>query len=206
MSDVHIYFDLETTGLNTRTSEILQIGAIHEDGSEFMRYIIPNGDIDEGASNVNGITKEYGSLYKDGESIEDAAKPYDGLQEFLEWIDDVNQEGNRVILIGHNAKRFDAPILINNIINNDVADFENIRQTIWGFSDTLRHFRDQFEFRINTQKWLMMEFGMGDKQTHDALQDTIDLVELVNRAANRLKIPARDFVSRYTYTNNIDWE
>lgn len=206
MSDVHIFFDLETTGLNTRTSEILQIGAVHEDGREFMRYIIPNGDIDERASKVNGITKEYGSLYKDGEFIEDAANPYDGLKEFLEWIDDDNQEGNRVILIGHNAKRFDAPILINNIINNDVADFENILRTIWGFSDTLRHFRDQFGFRINTQKWLMMEFEMGDEQTHDALQDTIDLMELVNRAANRLKIPARDFVSRYTYTKNIDWE
>ena len=198
MRDVHIYFDLETTGLDPRTSEIVQIGAVHENGSEFMKYIIPNGDIDEEASNVNGITKEDDGLYKNEEFIEDAANPYDGLKEFLDWIDANNQDRDKVILIGHNSVRFDAPILINNIINYDVLEIQDLGRTIWGFSDTLKHFRNQFEFRTNTQKWLMQEFGMQDQQTHDALQDTYDLMELVDRAADRLQIRPRDFVACYT--------
>ena len=64
-----IFFDLETAGWHE--SEIVSIGAIavkREDGSEFAadgisRFqvcILPNMDIDPGASKVNGFTKQNG--------------------------------------------------------------------------------------------------------------------------------------------------
>jgi DNA polymerase III alpha subunit (gram-positive type) len=203
MSDVQIYFDLETTGLNTRSSEIVQIGAVHENGSEFMRYIIPNGQIGKGASRVNGITKHNGRLYKNGELIEDAADPSHGLNEFLRWIEDNSQYGDRVILIGHNAIKFDAPMLMTNAINNNVRDIDGLCRIIWGFSDTLLHFKREFKFPRYNQKLLMSKFGMNNNQIHDALQDVKDLMELTTRASRQLKITPREFVKRYKYTRNI---
>ena len=65
-----IFFDLETAG--RRGSEIVSIGAIavkREDGTEvaggrFQVRILPNMDIEAGASKVNGFTKQNGgTLY-----------------------------------------------------------------------------------------------------------------------------------------------
>ena len=63
-----IFFDLETAG--RRGSEIVSIGAIavkREDGTEvaggrFQVCIMPNMDIEEGASRVNGFTKQNGGI------------------------------------------------------------------------------------------------------------------------------------------------
>ena len=54
-------FDLETTGVNTRSSEIIQIGALrvrngHEVDS-FCTYVRPVGVIPEAATRVNHITE-----------------------------------------------------------------------------------------------------------------------------------------------------
>ena len=85
MIEVDIYFDLKTTGISTQ-SEIIQIGAVHENGATYTRPLLPQGDIEEGASFVNGYTKRNGRLFKDERLIENAVSPRDGLIEFLDWI------------------------------------------------------------------------------------------------------------------------
>jgi hypothetical protein len=85
MIEVDIYFDLKTTGISTQ-SEIIQIGAVHENGATYTRPLLPQGDIEEGASFVNGFTKRNGRLFKDELEIENALSPRDGLFEFLDWI------------------------------------------------------------------------------------------------------------------------
>jgi DNA polymerase III epsilon subunit-like protein len=56
MEKTHIFFDLETTGLG-KDCDIVQIAAVHENGKTFNRYIIPEVDIEEDATKINGITK-----------------------------------------------------------------------------------------------------------------------------------------------------
>ena len=67
MAPLLVFFDLETTGLNTKEDEIVQIAALAWPGSEeFSVFVLPNVEISEGASNVNGMTIQYGQLVRNG--------------------------------------------------------------------------------------------------------------------------------------------
>ena len=63
-----VFFDLETTGLNTEEDEIVQIAALANtaESEEFSVFVLPNVEISEGASNVNGMTVQYGQLVRNG--------------------------------------------------------------------------------------------------------------------------------------------
>ena len=54
-------FDLETTGLDTRSAEIVQFAIVvanSQRGAKFSRLVLPEGDIDPGAAAVHGFTRE----------------------------------------------------------------------------------------------------------------------------------------------------
>jgi DNA polymerase III alpha subunit (gram-positive type) len=203
MDKVHICLDLETTGLSPQ-SEIIQIGAVHENGETFERVLLPHGDIERDASNVNGFTKRHGRLYKNGQEVRNATSPRSGLIELLNWIkynpSNVNKD---VVLVSHNAHRFDAPILINNILNNNAERWSDLCQIITGFGDTLKSFRRHYEgpYGLND---LMRSFGLQRRQTHDALQDALDLKEVVRRASNHCQLHPSDFVSEFQSTRDIN--
>jgi DNA polymerase III alpha subunit (gram-positive type) len=201
MEKTHIFFDLETTGLG-KDCDIVQIATVHENGKTFNRYIIPEADIGEGATKVNGITKVNGELYKDDEKLHYAVKPYDGLKEFLDWINE-NNEGKNVILIAHNALRFDAPILINNILKYKVKKIGNLCKSITGFGDTILAFKGWgFNGPFNQQA-LMSIFGMNIVQSHDALQDAQGLKALVTIAAGFRNVSPKTFLPWFKYTRNV---
>ena len=63
-----VFFDLETTGLNLEEDEIVQIAALAntDQSEEFSVFVLPNVEMTEGASNVNGITIENGELVRNG--------------------------------------------------------------------------------------------------------------------------------------------
>jgi DNA polymerase III epsilon subunit-like protein len=203
MIEVDIYFDLETTGKSTQ-SEIIQIGAVHENGATYTRPLLPHGDIEEGASFLNGFTKRNGRLFKDEREIENALSPRDGLIEFLDWIKYYPPNENRnVVLVSHNAHRFDAPILINNILSNKAESWSGLRQIITGFGDTLKSFRRRYEGSYGLND-LMRDFGLKHRQTHDAIQAAFDLKEVVLRASNRCQMHPSDFVSEFQSTRYIN--
>jgi hypothetical protein len=87
--------------------------------------------------------------------------------------------------MSHNAHRFDAPILINNILRNEAESWRNVCQIITGFGNTLKSFRRHYEGSYGLND-LMRGFGLQHRQTHDALQDTLDLKEVVIRASNQI--------------------
>ena len=68
MDPLLVFFDLETTGLNLEEDEIVQIAALAntDESEEFSVFVLPSVEISEGASNVNGMTIQYGQLVRNG--------------------------------------------------------------------------------------------------------------------------------------------
>jgi DNA polymerase-3 subunit epsilon len=91
-----IVFDLETTGVNTKTDRIVQI-CIMVDGVCKTRLVNPGITIPKEASDVHGITDE---MVKDAPTFKQIAK---SLFEVISGRD----------LCGFNSNHFDVPLLIN---------------------------------------------------------------------------------------------
>lgn len=110
-----VAFDLETTGLDTSSDEIIEIGAIKVvDGKVvetkefiFQELIKPNKKIPKVVENVTHITND---MVKNKKGIDEI------INEFKEFIKDN-------ILIGYNCMSFDKKFLDRlNIIDNDYFD------------------------------------------------------------------------------------
>ena len=122
-TDLVLLFDLETTDLPLN-SDICQV-SVQVLGEErvWSRYLVPTKNIAPGASRVNGLKvskNENGKriLLKGGEEL--PAKSYiDGLKEFYMYLCQLSRKhkklhpSGRLILLAHNGRRYDAPILIN---------------------------------------------------------------------------------------------
>lgn len=182
---VQVYFDVETTGLNTRFSQIVSIGAVC--GAQQTRiYIYPTCPIPESASNIHGITQVMppNILALNGQTIQ-AFTPEQGLQEFLRFLLLVSGGMGQVVLVAHNCARFDSVVLVENFRRVGLSG----RGIIAGFLDTLELARKAVmpphhphrNFKLTT---LMRTFlGQEQGHKHDALQDAVDLRSLVERMA-----------------------
>lgn len=100
-------FDLETTGLLIGKAEIVQLAIVcvnSKNGAEFSRLVYPEGEIDQGASDVHGWTKA--KLRAHG------ALPFrDAWTECEAWIDATFNATRPLVWAAHNGRRFDRPIL-----------------------------------------------------------------------------------------------
>ena len=120
-SDVVVLFDLETTGLLKNDPDICQIAAqVMEEPKVWSRYLIPQKNIDDGASRINNLKVEkdkHGQdiLTKYGKPVE--AEQYEaGMQQFYQHLCELREQtdpNSRIILTAHNGKKFDAPVLLN---------------------------------------------------------------------------------------------
>jgi DNA polymerase-3 subunit epsilon len=93
--------DLETTGISTNNDKIVQIALIgsSEDGSEisYENLINPRRSIPIQASNVHGI---FDSDVKN-------------LSDFSTFADEIYEQIEGAVIIGHNVRQFDLPLLNN---------------------------------------------------------------------------------------------
>ena len=80
-----VFYDVETTGLD-RSAQIVSIGAVTQNGETFHIYIVPTCNINRRASEVHGIYKQNGHLFKDGILIHNALDPHSGLSCFMGWL------------------------------------------------------------------------------------------------------------------------
>ncbi len=109
-----VFFDLETTGINTTHDRIVEIYLIKlmPDGEEIHRreLLNPGIPIPEGASKIHGITDED---VKDQPSFKDIAPD---LARFLDNCD----------FAGFNSNRFDFPMLVEEFLRHQIEfDIEN---------------------------------------------------------------------------------
>ncbi len=94
-------FDLETTGISTNNDRIVQIALVGSDAEgnpiNYESLINPRRPIPTGASNVHGI---YDSDVK-------------GLPDFSKYANEVHEMMEQSVIIGHNVRNFDMPLLDN---------------------------------------------------------------------------------------------
>ena len=106
----YVVYDLETTGLDHKRDEAVEIGAMKVDGDivETKTWLLmPTVPISAEASKVNGITQE--ELNRDG------MRPRDAWLEFAQFIGLAREEHKRMVVtdekmlpvVGHNIVRFD---------------------------------------------------------------------------------------------------
>ena len=197
MTDVYITFELEMTTFG-KTAEIIQIGAVHDDGQLFECCIVPEKEIAAGASDVNGFTVRDGRLFRRGNLVADALTPAEGLTKFLNWIKDNPSNVNKnVWMVGHGAHKADAPVLLNNMIKHKVATIAEIGRIIAGFCDSQLSFRRFYiELPSVTLLRLFKEFNIREHREHDALVDARDLKNLIVAACRNKGLDMAEFTSR----------
>lgn len=146
--------DIETSGLNTKYAEIIELSAIKVVNNrvvqEFSTLVKPRNPIDPASTSVNGITDKM---------VQNAPLVRTALKEFLQFI------GNN-ILIGYNITTFDLPII------RRVA-YETLGINIsYKFIDVLHIANDRLQFLPNRKlSTVAAYFTIDTTGSHRALTD-----------------------------------
>ncbi len=201
-----IFFDLETTGPGQQ-SDIISIGAVAVDdttGEElddgrFEKYIFPRAGIMPGASRVNGFKKVEGVLMKWGEPVEDAVTPKEGLKAFVDYLREQDRsEDGGLKLVAHNCFRFDSKVLANNLRKFAI---EAPGSESWTLLDTVtlakKYDPSEHGPRGKDKLAVLLTVYLGTEaktQTHDALDDTLELVRVVNAMAEKKKMSFKEIM------------
>ncbi|XP_068459702.1 DNA polymerase III subunit epsilon-like [Clinocottus analis] len=183
-----VFFDLETTGLDTKVCHIIQLAATCE-GNSFNMYVLPWRPIDEGASRVNGFTGGNGELWLHGVPV--TAYPIaDALKYFINFLRSFQRP---VLLAAHNAAGFDAPLL--SLVIRKLRLLKEFQQVVYGYMDTLLLSRNLYDLPKNNLKYLVRHFLNKSYDAHNAAADAMVLEELFN-----CWNPHPQDVSRVTYS------
>lgn len=149
--DTYVVIDIETTGLDPRYDEIIEVAAIRVEAGEivetFKQLIKPNQPIPTFITDLTGITNEL---------LESAPCVSDVIPNFLSFVENE-------IVVGHNVN-FD----INFIYDNSDKPFTN------DFVDTMRISRRMFpEHRHHRLSDLTKRYNISEKTKHRALADVV---------------------------------
>lgn len=184
----YVVFDFETTGLNSRNDEIIEIGAVKlKKGKiidEFSTFVRPVNPVPANITRLTGIT---GEMVKDAPAIEEI------IDSFIEFIGDA-------VLVAHNAS-FDYGFLKSALkkcgrsyLENPILDTLALSRALYpGFKN----------HRLNT---LCEELGVSLENHHRAVDDTRATAELLTIMLARVK---EEKISKLEDINklskNIDW-
>ena len=149
-----VIFDLETNTTG-KAAEICQLSAVDQSGrSSFSEYALPVKQIDKYASTVNKLSVKIvngqRTLFKETQQL--VALNLDELlsrfTRFLESLINCYQRSTQnicTVLLGHNTKRFDIPVLLRNSTNSFKEKLQSIDVL---FGDTL----SLFEHLVNSKQ------------------------------------------------------
>jgi DNA polymerase III subunit epsilon len=173
--NVLIAFDTETTSADPKTARVVQIAAIQrtfgspngipsKDTTILNTLCNPGCPIDRVASDVHGITSDMVVGYP---------SDVDNAQILAEHIWRLADEGNRVVVCGHNSDGFDIPILTR------LAGGEIMGERL----DTLRLARRLYQNAPNHKLGdLHVGLGLGTAEgAHDALADIKMVLNLLDK-------------------------
>ncbi|XP_053366622.1 protein PML-like [Clarias gariepinus] len=180
-----VFFDLETTGLNTSACDIIQLSAISGQRT-FNVYIFPRCAIDAGASSATGLTIDREQLHLHGQPVVTVSLS-EALNLFISFLKTIS----RPILVGHNCKQFDCPILLRILIEFNLL--EEFRDVVPVYLDTLLLSRRMFPYlQKHTQTSLVQHFLQKTYEAHNAIEDVRALQELY-----RVWRPSNDLVNNF---------
>lgn len=169
-----IVFDIEGTGTDIFTDNIIQLSAIKirkgKKIAEFNRYLKSDKPVGD-SEKVHHISDEY--LQTHGEN------PKLVLQEFCQFIQDA-------IITGHNIRGYDMDILNQNLLKHNLkpVDFSNIN------FDTLDLVRRFYPNLPNHKlEFLSNHFQFETKSNHNSLDDVFATGELLHKLLEDKIIP-----------------
>ncbi len=151
--DDYVVLDIETTGLNPRLHEILELSALKIKNSvlceKFNTLVCPSGRISSYISNLTGITPD---MTVGAPAISDVIKKFDDFCE-------------NSIIVGHNI-RFDIGFINHNLLKYCDIPFSN------DYIDTLRLSRILLPELVNKKlSTIAKHFGFDTIGMHRGLKD-----------------------------------
>ncbi len=172
-----IYYDTETTGLNSQSDRIIEIAAFDPiKNKTFNELVNPNMPIPKESSDICNITDD---MVKDAKTFDIIGK------QFIEFC------GPDTVLVAHNNDSFDKPFL--------EAEFKrvNLKMPSWSFVDSLKWAR---KYRPDLPKhalqYLREIYNIEANQAHRALNDVIILQKVFEKMIDDLDI---ETVSKLLY-------
>jgi DNA polymerase III epsilon subunit-like protein len=173
-----VFFDLETTGLDTQTAETVELaGKVFPDGPEFNERVRPVQSIPVESTKIHGISQQ---------DVQTASPFKEVFSRFVAFLDEQRQKMKRIVfLVSHNNFHFDMPILEAECKRCSFA----IPNWIW-FADTLDTMQNVFrlprsELALQTLSKELLKSK--EAQKHTAIDDTKLLVNVVNAMASGKK-------------------
>lgn len=184
-----VFFDLETTGLG-QSCEIVQLAAV-SGGHSLNLYVVPRCRMQRGAAKVTGFRVRRQRLYLHRQLV-----LTNSLREVLVSFIAFLQMLGRPLVIGHNIRRFDCPLLARALDELDLrAEFES---SVSGYVDTLPLAREMLKDRglqSFRQENLVRELLGVNYKAHDALEDVRAL-----QALYTVLQPAPELICRHQFT------
>ncbi|XP_054476453.1 DNA polymerase III PolC-type-like [Anoplopoma fimbria] len=169
-----VFFDLETTGLDTTVCHIIQLSAACG-ARTFNVYTLPHRELTESAKQVTGFTVSDGELFLRGKPV-DTIPLADALTSFLDFLRSFR---NPVLLAAHSARRFDAPVIIR--VMRELNLLQEFRKVVSGFVDTFPLSKNLHRLRSYSQENMVRHFLGKTYDAHDAVEDAKMLQELFNK-------------------------
>ncbi|XP_041795549.1 uncharacterized protein LOC121608357 [Chelmon rostratus] len=184
-----VFFDLETTGLG-QGCEIVQLAAV-SGGHSLNLYVIPRCRMQRGAARVTGFRVRRHRLYLHRQLV-----LTNSLREVLVSFIAFLQMLGRPLVIGHNIRRFDCPLLARALDELDLrAEFVS---SVSGCVDTLPLAREMLKDRglqSFRQQNLVRELLGVNYKAHDALEDVRALQALYG-----VLQPTPELICRHMFT------
>ncbi|XP_076589649.1 protein PML-like [Chaetodon auriga] len=183
------FFDLETTGLG-QGCEIVQLAAV-SGGHSLNLFVIPRCRMQRGAARVTGFRVRRHRLYLHRQLV-----LTNSLREVLVSFIAFLRMLGRPLVIGHNIRRFDCPLLARALDELDLrADFDS---SVSGCVDTLPLARELLKGRCLQsfrQENLVRELLGVSYKAHDALEDVRALQALYG-----VLQPTAELICRHRFT------
>ncbi|KAJ1527397.1 hypothetical protein ONE63_007380 [Megalurothrips usitatus] len=180
-----VYFDLETTGVDLCTCEIVQIAASCEKKS-YNVYMMPLHGIPPEASRVNGLKVVGGKLLKHGRPV--TVTPHkEAWIGFVKYLKDM---GN-VTLVAHCGANFDFHLLAREVKKYGLMS--ELGQLVTGCVDSILIFRNKLPGRASyRQVDLARSYGISTDEAHDALGD----VQILSKLFSKVGVAPEDIKSK----------
>jgi hypothetical protein len=175
-----IIFDLETSGLDTKTDRIVAIAA-SAGGQEFSTLVNPGRRIPGAATRVHGITNRMAAR----------APPWaEAGRAFWAFVRRASAGAEEVTFAGHNAARFDYPLLLRETARmSPPPEWLPARVRL---VDTLAVCRAELRLMKTHRQAAVYEelFGRAPEGQHDALGDVRALARILGHPPLARRAPA----------------
>ncbi|KAM4573535.1 DNA polymerase III PolC-type-like [Odontesthes bonariensis] len=186
-----VFFDLETTGLDTSVCDIIQLAAVCEE-RVFNAYTLPRRALTPSAAQVTGFTLTSDGLLLRGKPVE-TIPLVEALTSFMAFLRSFRRP---VLLAAHSAKRFDAPVLTRVLRHYSLT--QEFQQVVSGFLDTFLLSKNLYSSMPSHSQVFLVQYFLGKSyNAHNAVEDSKMLQELFTAWG-----PSTHDIFRFTYRVN----